>query len=145
MRSTWTWGPGGEYTPRVADRKDHGIDISRVAARMREQDDQQARERSRRYAEARRQLDAAIAVAAGFPEVRRIRVWGSLLRPDRFTELSDIDLCVEGVRSPEVWSRLERALLDTVTMPLDLVRWETLMEPHRESILARGEVVYESC
>ena len=39
--------------------------------------------------------------------------------------------------------RLERALLDVVDMPLHLVRWEELIEPHRERILARGKVVYE--
>ena len=71
-------------------------------------------------------------------------MWGSLLRPDRFTELSDVDIYIEGVSSPEVWSSIERDLLDAVSLPLDLVRWETLMQPHRESIVARGKVVYES-
>ena len=39
-------------------------------------------------------------------------------------------------------TRLERALLDVVELPLDLVRWEELIPPHRERILARGNVVY---
>jgi predicted nucleotidyltransferase len=123
---------------------DHGIDLSRVAARFRAEDEQRERAVAQRYERAQSELERALEVIRGFPQVRRVRVWGSLLRPDRFTEQSDIDICVEGVSSPEVWSRLERALLDTVSLPLDLVRWETLMEPHRESIQARGKVVYES-
>lgn len=120
------------------------IDIAAVAARFREEDLRIREARARRHAEARRQLGAAVDVAKGFPEVTRIRVSGSVVRPDRFTEMSDIDLCIEGVASPETWLRLERALLDVVEVPLDLVRWESLIEPHRESITARGEVVYDS-
>ena len=123
---------------------DHGIDLERAAARILAEDAEHERLRAERYEQAQRELERALDVIHGFPEVRRVRVWGSLLRPDRFTELSDIDICIEGVSSPEVWSRLERALLHAVTLPLDLVRWETLMEPHRESITARGKVVYES-
>jgi len=73
-----------------------------------------------------------------------VRTWGSILKPDQFTEYSDLDLAIEGVTSPEEWGRLERALLDAVILPLDLVRWEELMEPHRESITERGTILYES-
>jgi predicted nucleotidyltransferase len=120
------------------------MDISAVAARMREQDRAQATERAARYATAQEDLQRVIEVVRRYPEITRVRTWGSMLRPDRFTELSDVDVCVEGISSPQTWSRLERDLLDVVRLPLDLVRWETLMEPHRESIVARGKVVYES-
>ncbi len=123
---------------------DHGIDLSRAAARIREQERERASVRAERYARARADLERALEIIRAFPQVRRVLVWGSIRRPDRFTELSDIDICVEGVSAPEVWSAIERKLLDAVSLPLDLVRWETLMEPHRESICARGEVVYES-
>ena len=125
-------------------RTSHGIDLDRAAARIREQDRERERARGRRYEQAQRDLERALEIVRTYPQVRRVRVWGSLLRPDRFTELSDVDICIEGVSSPEVWSSIERDLLDAVSLPLDLVRWETLMQPHRESIVARGKVVYES-
>lgn len=109
-----------------------------------ENEDERRRANEARYQHARRELDALIACAAGFPGVRRILVWGSLLPPDRFCEISDIDICVEGVDDPVEWSRLERAMLEATSFPLDLVRWEEFIEPHRESILARGKVLYES-
>jgi predicted nucleotidyltransferase len=121
-----------------------GINISRAAANMRRQDRARDERRRARHAEAERQLDTAVTVARRFPSVQRVRTWGSILKPDQFTENSDLDLAIEGVASPEEWGRLERALLDAVTIPLDLVRWEELMEPHRESIIARGTVLYES-
>lgn len=123
---------------------DHESDARAVAERMRREEDERRRANEARYRHARRDLDALVACAAGFPGVRRVLVWGSLLRPDRFCEISDIDICVEGVDDPVEWSRIERAMLETTTFPLDLVRWEELIEPHRESILARGKVLYES-
>lgn len=121
-----------------------GIDISAAAKRMRQQDAEQAAERSARYAVAQEDLGRVLEILRRYPAVKRVRTWGSMLRPDRFTELSDVDVGVEGVDSPQVWSQIERELLDEVRLPLDLVRWESLMEPHRKSIEARGKVVYES-
>lgn len=121
-----------------------GIDISRAAERIARESEALDRKRAALYARAKTEFEAAVGVAKEFPDVRRVITWGSILRPDRFTELSDIDICIEGVSDPEEWSRLERALLDVVTFPLDLVRWEELIAPHREAVLARGEVVYES-
>ena len=111
---------------------------------MRQQDAEQAAERSARYAVAQEDLGRVLEILRRYPAVKRVRTWGSMLRPDRFTELSDVDVGVEGVDSPQVWSQIERELLDEVRLPLDLVRWESLMEPHRKSIEARGKVVYES-
>ena len=111
---------------------------------MRQQDAEQAAERSARYAVAQEDLGRVLEILRHYPAVKRVRTWGSMLRPDRFTELSDVDVGVEGVDSPQVWSQIERELLDEVRLPLDLVRWESLMEPHRKSIEARGKVVYES-
>jgi predicted nucleotidyltransferase len=123
---------------------DNGIDISRAAERIRRLQRADNAARAQRYAEAQCDLERALDAIRAFPQVQRVRVWGSLLRPDRFTEMSDIDICVEGVSSPTVWSELEQRLLAVVQLPLDLVRWEDLMQPHRESIEARGKVVYES-
>jgi predicted nucleotidyltransferase len=127
-----------------SERSDHGIDIARAAKRIIREEKLIREQRHARYLKARSEFEAAVEAAKAFPTVQRIITWGSILRPERFTERSDIDICVQGIDDPREWSRLERALLDLVTLPLDLVRWEELMEPHRESILARGEVVYES-
>lgn len=93
-------------------RTSHGIDLARAAARIREQDRERERRLARRYEQARRDLEGALEIVRRYPQVRRVRVWGSLL--------------------------------DAVGLPLDLVRWEPLMQPHRESIVARGKVEYES-
>lgn len=128
--------------PDDLDSVDYGVDIERAAAHFRRQAEARRVALQARFVEAERQLARAIDCAKGFPGVVRLITWGSILRPEHFSELSDIDLCVEGIRDPRAWGRLERALLDVVELPLDLVRWEELIPPHRERILARGNVVY---
>ena len=122
---------------------DPDTDIEKAAAHFRRRAEERRRALGERFAEAERQLQRAIDCAGGFPGVLRLITWGSVLRPECFSEISDIDLCVQGIADPREWGRLERALLDVVDMPLHLVRWEELIEPHRERILARGKVVYE--
>ena len=127
-----------------SERSRRAIDIASAAKRIVREDELVRAQRQARYQQARSEFEAALGAAQSFPAVRKIITWGSILRPERFTERSDIDICVEGIDDPREWSRLERTLLDLVTLPLHLVRWEELMSPYRESILARGEVVYES-
>lgn len=130
--------------PDIQDAEDWGTEaVKRVADRFRKKDEDRDRRLRARYQLAREQLGGAVDIARRFPGVRRVITWGSILRPHQFTELSDVDICIEGVSSPEDWNRLERTLLDAVTLPLDLVRWEELSPPHRESIIARGKVLYE--
>lgn len=65
------------------------------------------------------------------------------LRTEQFSDLSDIDIAVEGIASLQSWLQLEKELLDMSPFPLDLLRWENLWPEHRDRILARGKVVYE--
>lgn len=109
---------------------------ARLAARR-------AADRDRRD-KARQEADSIIAMIVERYEPKRVIQWGSVLGPDdRFTEMSDIDIAVEGVHDPAEWSRLERDVLDASTFPVDLLRVETVLPEHLSVILRRGRVVYE--
>ena len=76
---------------------------------------QRAQAAVERWAERREKAWAAARRAAAFIRERypdaRVRVFGSLLYPDSFGPMSDIDLAVEGIRWPEflrLWSELEK-------------------------------------
>lgn len=106
--------------------------------------DKKREEKNRkRHGLAVRQLDKAVAVIIDRFSPVRIWTWGSILREERFNEMSDIDLAVEGITDFRVWSELEKTALSFFDMPLDLVRWEDLLPEHRESIQARGKIIYE--
>lgn len=74
---------------------------------------------------------------------QRIVQWGSLLRPERFRPYSDIDLAVEGVTDPALFSRLLGRAERMTRFPVDIVQLERIEPEFRESIEANGRVVYE--
>ena len=92
---------------------------------------------------AKAEANRAIALIIERYEPRRVIQWGSVLRPERFTEISDIDIAMEGVTDPETWSRLETDVLAIVSFPLHLIPFEQVIPPHQQDILSRGKVVYE--
>ena len=109
------------------------------------------RERAARIAAARRRRwEAAEADARRIVEmiVDRYRPaavyqWGSVLRPDRFTELSDIDIAVKGVLDVRQFSAL---LGDAETMtdfPIDIVQVERIEPEFRDLIVTYGRCMHE--
>jgi len=85
-------------------------------------------------------IRAAIArLAPRFPSVRRVALFGSILRPGRFTAGSDIDVAVE-CEDLEQESRLWRALEEAL-------EWNVDVRPHEgplvRAVEQAGEWVYE--
>ena len=68
--------------------------------------------------------------------------WGSVLRPERFTELSDIDIAVEGMSGERFFAMLGEAE-DLTRLPLDIVQLEHIEPEFRELIVRYGRRVYE--
>lgn len=117
------------------------IDAARRTYRRREAE---RTERLRQlWRDASDQADRAVALIAREFAPTRIIQWGSILRPERFTEISDIDIAVEGIDDQETWSRLEREVERIVSFPLDLLPFGLLRPEYRREILQRGKVVYE--
>lgn len=73
----------------------------------------------------------------------RIIQWGSLTDQSLFTEVSDIDIAVEGIKTPETFFSLLKNAEDMTNFKLDIVQLEKLDPVHREMIESRGKVVYE--
>ncbi len=74
---------------------------------------------------------------------KRIYQWGSLLYPERFSEISDIDIAVEGIDSAETFFKLYGDAYYMTKFSLDLVEIEKVHPLHAESIQTRGKIVYE--
>ena len=57
--------------------------------------------------------------------VKRVRVFGSLLHPERFHAESDVDLAVEGLTAQEYWDALADVLFLDDKVAVELVDSET--------------------
>lgn len=97
----------------------------------------------RLYEQARADAERIIAHIAATYRPQRIYQWGSLLRPERFNEMSDIDIAVEGIKTAQEWFALYGEAMEMTKFSLDLVQFERMEPEYRAYILEHGKVVYE--
>ena len=72
----------------------------------------------------------------------RIWQWGSLLKQEEFSKISDLDFAVEGLNSVQMLQLLADAE-ERSDFPIDLLHWETLTPSVQQLIKLRGQIVYE--
>ncbi len=105
------------------------------------------RERARRLdsleAQARNDAETIITVLAEKYRPLRIVQWGSLLRPGRFREWSDIDIAMEGLKDPLDGLRALDDASGLTEFPVDIVELDRIDPRHAETILREGKIVYE--
>ncbi len=94
------------------------LSASRAFHRHRDGVRRKAREarRRERLAAARR---AILDLAPGEPTLRAVYLFGSVLRPGRFSDRSDVDVAVDS-DDPAAESRFWRALEEALELPVDL-------------------------
>lgn len=108
--------------------------------------DEKARKRAelldKRFEEARRDFDSIVAMIIRDYRPTRVWQWGSLLDRDRFSEISDIDIAVEGIDSPPKFFDMYGKALELTSFPLDLVDIDTIDVLHADSIRRKGRLVH---
>lgn len=73
---------------------------------------------------------------------RAIYQWGSLLDLGHFSEISDIDIALEGPMTPERFFALLNEAESMTDLPLDIVELEKIHPAHAAGIRSRGRLVY---
>jgi predicted nucleotidyltransferase len=92
---------------------------------------------------ARRDFDAIVAAIVRKYSPARVYQWGSLVEDRHFSQMSDIDIAVEGITDAAVLSTL-RGEAETLTrFPLDIVAIEHVHPAYADHIRRRGRIVYE--
>lgn len=74
---------------------------------------------------------------------KKIYQWGSLLSKDKFSEISDIDIAVEGLPDAQAYFDLLADAEKLTAFPLDIVEMESIHELHKKMIIQKGVLVYE--
>lgn len=120
-----------------------GIDLDRARAFQREKERRRRARNGVRFEQATRDASAIVAAIAEQVNPRRIYQWGSLLDRSRFSEISDIDIAVEGLRGPAEFFRTLGIAMEGTTLPVDLIELEKVPEDIAERIRTRGALVHE--
>ena len=74
---------------------------------------------------------------------RRIYQWGSLLDRRRFSEISDLDIAVEGLSGPAEYFEVLGIAMNATALPVDVVELEKLPVDVADRIRRRGVLVHE--
>lgn len=75
---------------------------------------------------------------------KRIYQWGSLVETGHFTELSDIDIALEGLRGAEEYFAILGEVMGMTAFPLDIIELEKVDAETAEGIRRRGRLVHET-
>ena len=115
------------------------------AARRRLRDRDQARQKRFRAMWTRAEADSRAIIDMIVRDYLPTRVyqWGSVLRPERFRDYSDIDIAVEGVVDAETFFRMLGAAQTMTEFDLDLVQIEKIAPEYAEDIRQHGKIAYE--
>ncbi len=97
----------------------------------------------KRLSEARDDFHAIVSRLVETYPVERIYQWGSLVDGHHFSEISDIDIAVEGTISAETYAAMLGDAIRLTKFPVDLLDLRRLSHEQAMSIRERGEVVYE--
>ena len=78
-----------------------------------------------------------------FPGIGKVILFGSRATGEA-RQFSDIDLAVVGVQDDDEWARVRQIADEARTLlKIDLLRFETVDDAIRASILGEGKVIYE--
>ena len=123
--------------------EDFGVDLCRARAFLADREDRRRERLDERYAQATRDARAIVSEIAAQVNPRRIYQWGSLLDRKRFSEISDLDIAVEGLNGPAEFFRVLGIAMNATVLPVDVVELEKLPADVAERIRTRGALVHE--
>ncbi|TVR62127.1 MAG: nucleotidyltransferase domain-containing protein [Spirochaetaceae bacterium] len=119
------------------------VDIDAAADFQRKRVERILAARRERWAIAAADAERIVAMIVRKYQPDAVYQWGSVLRPEKFTEVSDIDIAVEGVDDPAQFSELLGEAEDMTRLPLDIVQLEHIEPEFRELIVRYGRCVHE--
>ena len=93
--------------------------------------------------QATRDARAIISEIAAQVNPRRIYQWGSLLDRKRFSEISDVDIAVEGLTGPAEFFQVLGIAMNATSLPVDVVELEKVPADIADRIRTRGALVHE--
>ena len=123
--------------------EDFGVNLEQARAFLAERERRYRARIDERYARATRDAQTIVSEIADKVNPRRIYQWGSLLDRKRFSEISDLDIAVEGLNGPAEYFEILGIAMSRTTLPVDVVELEKVPAGVAERIRRRGALVHE--
>jgi len=120
-----------------------GVDIAKARAFVAEKERRQQTALLRKLRRARSDFQKIVALIVEKYQPLRIYQWGSLLDEFSFSEISDIDIAMEGITSAETFFQIYGDAMDLTDFPVHVVQLEKIEPEFRELIVTQGKLIYE--
>jgi len=95
-----------------------------------------------RFDKAWREFEAIVKMIIDKYDPEAVWQWGSLLKREHFSEISDIDIALAGHIPAERFFKLYGDAMALTFFPLDIVELDRIDPLHAESIRQKGKLVY---
>ena len=123
--------------------EDFGVDLDQVRAFLADKKQRRRAGIDERFAQATRDARAIVSEIVTQVNPRRIYQWGSLLDRKRFSEISDVDIAVEGLNGPAEFFQVLGIVMNGTSLPADVVELEKVPADVVDRIRTRGALVHE--
>ena len=123
--------------------EDFGVDLELVRAFLADREQRRRARLDERYTQATQDMRAIVSEIAAQVNPRRIYQWGSLLDRNRFSEISDVDIAVEGLSGAAEFFQVLGIAMNGTALPVDVVEMEKLPADVAQRIRERGALVHE--
>ena len=123
--------------------EDFGVDLDQVREFLADKEQRRRARVDERFARATRDARAIVSEIAIQVNPRRIYQWGSLLDRRHFSEISDLDIAVEGLNGPAEFFQVLGIAMNGTTLPVDVVELEKVPVDVAQRIRTRGLMVHE--
>jgi len=123
--------------------EDFGIDVESVREFLARKESGRREHLHRRWEAAHRDFDKIVEHIVRTFRPQRVYQWGSLLDERTFSEISDINIAVEGLAGPEEYFAVLGEAMFMTSFPLDIVELDKLDRETAEHIRAKGKLIYE--
>ena len=97
-----------------------------------------------RFRDASRDFDRIVSYIVAKHRPKRIWQWISLLERRKFSDVSDLDIAIEGLGSAAELFEIVARAEELTDFPLDIVEMEKIAPEFRDLIKRKGRLVYRS-
>lgn len=94
-----------------------------------------------RFRDASRDFDRIVSYIVAKHRPKRIWQWGSLLERRKFSDVSDLDIAIEGLGSAAELFEIVARAEELTDFPLDIVEMEKIAPEFRDLIKRKGRLV----
>jgi predicted nucleotidyltransferase len=134
--------PASNIRDAKSTRPDFGINLDSVRRFLTDKEDRRRKNLDERFKQMTADCEKIINHIVTHHSVRRVYQWGSLLDRRRFSEISDIDIALEGVKDYQDFSNILGEAMAMTAFPLDIVELERVGEENARYIRETGRMVY---